>query len=209
MSGTCLCAQGPHTPPPTPRHAEGVEPRSCLDQQGGHLGHQGETEEGLSLENFWMLSAAQVSWVVRSWYDRCGHLPSPGLFEYLLYEAQRSLGQRTVAMNPHANTFHFSLFLILPAHGKSRIKSQGPTFYHLPPPRTVGEARGPSSVPMSGRHKGERGLKEQVRARPLSKEISTLLSLSETVFSQVGPAVTRATENPGLCFCVCLGPGEK
>lgn len=69
--------------------------------------------------------------------------------------------------------------------------------------------RGPSSTPLRGRQEGERGLEEQVRACPQSKEISTLLSLSETVFFQVGPAVTRATKNPGLCVSVCGVPGEK
>lgn len=59
--------------------------------------------------------------------------------------------------------------------------------------------RGPSSTPVCGRQEGERGLQEQVRACPLSKETSLLLSLSETVSFQVGPVVTRATENPGLC----------
>ena len=55
---------------------------------------------------------------------------------------------------------------------------------------------------MEGRN--GRGDLRQVRACPLSKEISTPLRLSETVFFQVGPAVTRATENSGLCVSVSV-----
>lgn len=106
-------------------------------------------------------------------------------------------------MNSQTNTFHFSLFLVLTAHSKSRMKSQGLIFWPCPPGR-VAEVRGPSCTPLCGRQEGHRGREEQVRACPLSKEISTLLSLSETIFFQVGPAVTRATENPGLCVSVSV-----
>lgn len=38
------------------------------------------------------------------------------------------MGRRTITMNSHTNTFHLSLFLIVTAHSKSTIKSQGSYF---------------------------------------------------------------------------------
>lgn len=43
---------------------------------------------------------------------------------------------------------------------------------------------------------------------PSVKEISTLLSFQRPFF-QVGPAVTRTTENPGLCVSVSVESLER